>query len=81
MCPKQGRQFLHDLANPLTVALLLSKKLDQLNEQGILQLGKDDIKKLKRILTSLEKMELIHADFKFVLAQEELAEKQKSRVA
>ncbi len=65
---KQNREFLHDIATPMTIMRLSLKRLEIILEAATTP---EDIQKkqeiFKRFSGALEKLEELHANFKVVL--------------
>ncbi len=62
------RKFLHDLATPLTIVKLQSKRLLELCAQR--QASEMEIKLLEQIIKAVGSMELMHANHKAALSEE-----------
>jgi len=75
----ENRSFLHDLATPLTVMRILTKRLRALKQESAkaTDSGTDpahEAELLRRLEESLEKVEALHAQFKAVLHERESKE-------
>lgn len=70
----QGKKFLHDLANPLTVAILLCERLVQHKSSEKSEHLLVDVKIVERLRSSLEKIEALQSELKFEIQSREQLE-------
>lgn len=69
--PADEKKFLHDLATPMTIIRLQTKRLLKMNSEKPHQ--EVETKLLEKILEALEKMEELHANHKSALAEKQAA--------
>lgn len=68
----EDRIFLHDIATPLTIVRLTTKRIHAILDGTAAERDKPrGLELLKRLEDALEKMENIHADFKSAVHQRE----------
>ncbi len=76
---KQNREFLHDIATPMTILRLSLKRLSAIQDGTA---PAEDIAKqpeiFKRAMTAMQKLEDLHANFKLVLHARETEEDSKA---